>query len=209
MYTVQPGVAVGRSSSVAALPLAPAAERLYRWADMSRNDLLTDIRRLAAGNRGRIGLRASSSTADAPAADSRRRKVALMWATFVAIGVMGTSACNDCDFSGTRCAGGAVEQCGGVDQQIGRTIKRTPCVGLNPVCVSGGSEAYCAASESRTCTPGETRCDSDVLFRCGSLGFDMAIDCTSVTTLREGGGLDPAGFTCNENAGSKPGCRAP
>jgi hypothetical protein len=139
--------------------------------------------------------------------DLRRRRAALAWMILVGLGILGTPACNDCDFGGTRCAGSAVEQCGGVDQQIGRTIERTPCLDLNPVCVSRGSEAYCAASETRTCTPGETRCEGNVLLRCGRLGFEVALDCTAVKIHRPRGGLEPAGYTCNQNAGSNPDCR--
>ena len=124
------------------------------------------------------------------------------------VGVVGPPACNDCDFW-MRCADNAVERCGGVDQFIGRSIERTPCVALNPVCISHGGKAYCAASDKQTCTPGETRCEGNVLFQCEEPGFEVAADCGEVKIHRLGGGLDPAGYTCNTNAGLKAGCRTP
>ena len=133
---------------------------------------------------------------------------AAVWFVVAGVGVTGTYACNDCDFW-KRCKDNAVEQCGGIDQAIGRTIMRTPCVSLNPVCVSSASDAYCASSDTRTCAPGDTRCEGNVLFRCGGLGFEVALDCAEVKIHRIDGGLDPAGYTCNTNAGAKPDCRPP
>jgi hypothetical protein len=138
---------------------------------------------------------------------SRRNVLAL--AALISVVMTGAPACNDCDFLGKRCANNAVEQCGGVDQQIGRTVERTPCVALNPVCVSQGSSAHCAVAATATCTPGEARCEGNVLIRCGPLGFQVAADCTTIQVLRDGGGLQPAGYTCNTKAGSNPDCRSP
>src|SRR5687768_50866 len=87
------------------------------------------------------------------------------------------SACNDCDFAEIRCSGNAVEQCGGVDQQIGRTVERTACEALNPVCVQATErKAFCASSPEKRCQPGERRCEGEKLIECRD-GFEVATDC--------------------------------
>jgi hypothetical protein len=134
-------------------------------------------------------------------------RIALLASTLL---LASTAACNDCDFTGRRCKDGAVEQCGGVDQVIGRTVSRTSCQGINPVCVEGGGDAVCAVSEARGCAVGATRCDGDHLLRCKAPGVEVALDCTKVDVVFLDGGSAPAGYVCGGPIGSFPAdCRKP
>jgi hypothetical protein len=110
----------------------------------------------------------------------RFRQVGLV-SLLLSLSCVTASGCNDCDFVGRRCAGNAVEQCGGVDQQVGRGITRTACEGVNPVCVQPSAEvALCAVAADKRCTTGERRCDGNTLVQCKD-GFEVALDCTKVT----------------------------
>ena len=115
------------------------------------------------------------------------------------------SGCNDCDFTEKRCSDNAVEQCGETDQQIGRTVQRTACEGVNPVCVQASERsAFCAASAEKRCAPGETRCDGDKAIQCRD-GFEVASDCSKV---REAGKESVAGqYRCTAPPGATAECR--
>jgi len=117
------------------------------------------------------------------------------------------SGCNDCDFLGTRCAGNVVEQCGGVDQQIGRTVERTTCQGLNPVCVQANeTRALCATSASARCTGSSSRCEGNTVVECKD-GFEVATDCSQV---KEAGPGAMAGlYRCSALPGGPADCHKP
>jgi hypothetical protein len=119
------------------------------------------------------------------------------------------SGCNDCDFTEIRCNGNVVEQCGGVDQQIGRTVQRTPCAGLNPVCVQATpARAICATSAEARCSPGSGRCEDNVVIQCRE-GFEVATDCTQVKEVVAGMGAVPAMYRCTAPPGATAECRKP
>jgi hypothetical protein len=76
---------------------------------------------------------------------------------------------NECDFTGTRCNGDTVEQCGGVDQQVGRRVETFPCTEPNSACAEGADEtAACVHSPATACDPDTftPSCDGDLLLRC-------------------------------------------
>jgi hypothetical protein len=117
------------------------------------------------------------------------------------------SGCNDCDFTEIRCSGNAVEQCGGVDQQIGRTVQRTACEGVNPVCVQATERlAFCAGSSEKRCTPGERRCEGDKLIECRE-GFEVGTDCLQVREAAPG--AMPGLYRCTAPPGGSADCRKP
>jgi hypothetical protein len=106
------------------------------------------------------------------------------------------TACNECDFLEKRCSGNAVEQCGAVDQQVGRTVARTPCVAPNPSCVQEGKDAFCAVSATGSCTPGQRRCDGNTRLECRAPGVEVALDCSKVEELIPGRGWVATGYVC-------------
>jgi hypothetical protein len=125
------------------------------------------------------------------------------------LGCITTSGCNDCDFTEKRCNGNVVEECGGTDQFIGRSISRTPCEGLNPRCVETAEEqAFCATSAETHCTPPASRCDGNIQLACHG-GFEVAQDCTKVKIFVTGQGPVPADYVCNAPAGATAACRKP
>jgi hypothetical protein len=110
----------------------------------------------------------------------------------------GLTACgNDCDFTGTRCNGEAVEKCGEEDQIFGRMVTTETCAGLNPHCIQvDPKEAICAIAADKRCTPPAARCEGTAnLIECKK-GYEVARDCTTVKDFVPGQGLQPANYTC-------------
>ena len=129
--------------------------------------------------------------------------------TLAGVTTSGCRACNDCDFTGARCNGNAVEQCGYADQVMGRRVRREPCKGLNPVCVPATAEqsAVCARSAERRCKDDERRCEGNTIVTCKH-GVEVAFDCS---ILKEGGpNPDPdRRYFCTTPPGKLADCRSP
>jgi hypothetical protein len=106
--------------------------------------------------------------------------------------------CNECDFA-PRCEGNVGVTCGDIDQQVGRTETRSPCTGLNAVCVVDHESygIFCARSSTPTCTPraeaGKVppkRCEGQIELTCysgrtvegGAGGYEVALDCGDVSS---------------------------
>jgi hypothetical protein len=149
----------------------------------------------------------------------RRPSRAVLAVTFLlAVTVVpNLSGCNDCDFQ-PRCEGNVMVTCGGIDQQVGRSEKRVPCGGLNPVC-GKQLDSYgvvCVTAAKPSCTPKTeglsgppSRCDGQIQLTChaatteegGPGGYEVAMDCGIVHSSKDPPGsyeckTTPSGGTC-------------
>jgi hypothetical protein len=124
----------------------------------------------------------------------------------LALACVTSAGCNDCDFH-QRCNGDVVEECGGVDQSIGRHVESKPCAGLNPHCVEASDkEAFCASSKDRSCTPPASRCESRAILVTCDRGFEVTTDCSAIVETAPGGATVPANLICSGSAQTAPDC---
>jgi hypothetical protein len=123
------------------------------------------------------------------------------------------AGCNDCDFW-AYCEGNTRVVCGdGVDQQVGREVRRFPCADPNPICVASGRQALCVRSLEPRCQPSfDRRCEGSVEVRCegasggpqsdggASGGYDVVYDCSKVIDPHDPDGGSPH-YTCRAPSG--------
>jgi hypothetical protein len=137
-------------------------------------------------------------------------------ALLVGAALVTTAGCNDCDFH-ERCEGDVLLVCGeGVDQQVGRKVRRFACAKPNPTCVPEGAHAFCATSATPRCDLSDPdRCDGEVFTTChrgdvqagtpANLGYAVALDCATLTSSPNPDALQTS-FTCRAPPASPSGC---
>lgn len=116
----------------------------------------------------------------------------VLYVSLVTLTHVRADACgNQCDFF-ERCVGNVRQQCGGVDQCIGRRVWEEPCVAPNAACVETGQQAECGRSPVERCDGSFVhRCEGSLLLVCStsSEGFVRALECQTGQAC----GLDGAG----------------
>lgn len=114
-----------------------------------------------------------------------------LWVLLAVTALSGCNCLNECDFW-SRCDGGVLETCGaGVDQQIGRKVRATPCVAPNAVCLEEGEEAACVMAPPTRCDAGAVRCEGALRVFCSSGPMSgswlVGEDCAAPIALADGG----------------------